>query len=156
MSTRTLIGGLVAAVVIAVIVACAFVGTAIGAITGPHPVTVNGAMQLSATTYSGVLSTGSACTGTGGYADISPGANVTLHAASGELLAATHIVGGTWSGPSYGTGICTFAFTFGDVVLPGTAPGDLFTVQVGNEARGSVPFTREQLTSTGARLSLGS
>jgi hypothetical protein len=96
------------------------------------------------------------CSGYGGYADISPGANVTLFAASGELLAATHLTAGSWTGGRYGSGTCTFRFTFSDIALPGDDPGDLFMVKLGNEQRGSVPYTREQLLTTGASLSLGS
>jgi hypothetical protein len=156
------IGALTAVAVIAVIVACAFIGTAIGALNEPQKTTVNGSMKVTAmgwpraNTFSQVVVTGDTCTGYGGFADMSPGASVTLYAASGELLAATTLASGTWTGNLYANGTCTFGFTFGDVVLPGDEPGDLFMVKIGREARGSVPFTREQLTGPGPRMFLGS
>lgn len=154
--SRTVLAVVVAAVAVGLIITSALVGMRINAALNPEKVTVHGAIALTATTWAGVQATGTTCSGYGGYSDITTGADVTLHSASGTLLAATKLSTGTWNGPAYGTGTCTFGYSFGEIVLPGSDPGDLFTVQIGNEARGSVPYTRQELVTTGAQMRLGS
>jgi len=69
--------------------------------------TVTGRLALTTATD---LSTGSSCEGTGGYSDISPGAQVVLEDETGSTLATSSFGAGSFDGVS-----CVFEFTFDDV-----------------------------------------
>jgi hypothetical protein len=91
---------------------------------------VNGSLELSDT--SGDNGDGT-CTGSGGYDDISPGAQVTIKDSAGKVVA----VGSLGDGVSSG-GACTFNFTVSDV--PGGSK--IYAVEVSH--RGDINFTRSE------------
>lgn len=115
--------------VIALGVAASTVLVATGALTPRH--TITGDYILVDTTGSPPLIAvdGSACTGTGGYGDIEPGAAVTLLDGAGTLLGTTTLSGGTGDATE-----CDFTFS-----IPGVPEVGAYTVEV--SGRGAVTNT---------------
>jgi hypothetical protein len=107
---------LLGAVIFAAIVAAAgFVSLNNSGALSPHH-DIAGTFDLTTTD-----SAPSSCEGSGGYADIKPGVNVTIRDGEGKLLGTTSLEGGTGSGTT-----CSFTFTFRSI---GEVP--FYTVEVG-------------------------
>jgi hypothetical protein len=96
---------------VAVIAAAAVVALAGSGSLTPHH-TITGTFELLATdqTFPSITVAGSTCRGTGGYADIDTGAQVTLKDGDGKILGTTQLSDGTGSVTS-----CTFMFSIADV-----------------------------------------
>jgi hypothetical protein len=116
--------------------------TALGGIIKPSTFALNGVLQL---TDSRVVVSNGTCSGTGGYADITTGASITVSDASHTTVATGEL--GVGQG---GAGSCTFTFTISDV--PDSSA--FYSVEVTH--RGQVTFSRDVLRTQGAQLSLGS
>ena len=91
----------------------------------------------------GIAVDGSACTGSGGYADINPGTPVTVKNGKGEILATTYLEEG--QGDRF---TCAFGMTF-EV----TEGQDRYVVSVGD--RGDLSYSFAELKSRGVALELG-
>jgi hypothetical protein len=124
-------------------------GTA--AISAASTFDVSGTFQLTQTSsyrsYSyGSFTTGSSCSGSGGYSDIDTGSSVTVYDGSGAVVA-TGILG---SGRATSSSTCEFAVTVPDV----PAGSDFYQVEVSH--RGKVTFEGRRLQTDGFSLTLGS
>lgn len=136
-------------VVIAVIAAIAAV-TLIGTVaSNSRTMTVTGTVTVYG--MSGYVSPGSSCTGS-----VVNGTSVTIYDASGDLVGTTSLTGygiarNTWSTSYYGySDSCEYSFTMPEVA----ATGDYFRVKAGSGAGDGVGFSREQIESSGADITL--
>lgn len=82
-----------------------------------------------------------------GYDDISSGAQVTVTDPAGTVLAVTQL--GT--GAVGDEGNCSWPFTISAV----PEGSKFYQIHIGNQARGEVSFTRDQLAEGPASLTLG-
>ena len=114
---------------------------------------IDGTISLNTTRGVGVTLSGSTCDGSGGYSDITQGSEVELRDATGKLIAVTKLGNGAWGG-NIMAGRCTFYFRFDDVELEGDDDA-LFTIQIGNENRGGVTYSRDKLLQGPVTLSIG-
>jgi len=121
---------------------------ALGTITVP--------MDLSATLplQDGNPTIGNPCIPKAGYSDIDAGAQVTVSNASGEKIALGELEDGTLaSGPdsdAFYASVCQFYFTVSDI----PEDGKIYSVHIGNEARGEQSYTATDLRA-GVSLTLG-
>lgn len=121
---------------------------ALGTITVP--------MDLGATLplQDGKPTIGNPCIPKSGYSDIDEGTQVVVSNASGEKIALGSLDEGTLangpSGTAFLNSVCQFAFTVSDI----PEEGKIFSVHIGNEARGEESFTATDLRA-GISLSLG-
>ncbi|MCE0766287.1 hypothetical protein LWC35_25780 [Pseudonocardia kujensis] len=90
------------------------------------------------------MSSGTTCSGSGGYSDIHAGTGVTIANASGAVVATGALATGRASSPT----TCDFAFTVPDV----PAGEDFYQVTVSH--RGTLTSSADELRS-GPGLSLG-
>ena len=100
-----------AVIFVAIVAAAGVVALAGSGSLTPHH-TIAGTFDVLATdqTFPSLQMVGSACEGTGGYADISPGAQVTLKDGDGKVLGTTQLQMGSGS-----TSSCTFKFSIDSV-----------------------------------------
>jgi hypothetical protein len=108
----------------------AFVALQSGVLSPKH--TITGTFDLYGDSNS-VFVLGSACYGSGGYADIKAGMPVTVKDESGKILGATTL--GTGTGGTYD---CKFTFSFTDV-------GDASVYSIEGGRRGAVSYTKAQM-----------
>lgn len=108
---------------------------------------VGGSLELTDTTSSTYWSSGQSCSGSGGYSDIAPGAQVTLTDGAGTIVGTTNLE----QGNSLNTYTCVFNFEFQGVELS----DDFYSVEVSH--RGKITKSRSELQSSSGRfqLSLG-
>ena len=95
------------------------------------------------TYFPAITSSGSGCSGSGGYSDIHNGTQVFLKNAKGDVLATASLGSGIGS-----IRYCTFGFTF-----PVTEGEDTYVVEVGK--RGQLSYSFTQLKNDGLSLSMG-
>ena len=110
-SPRRALLALGAVIFVAVVAAAGFIALAgSGSLTPQH--TISGSFDVLATdqTFPSIQMVGSGCQGTGGYADIVPGAQVTLKDGDGKTLGSTQLSSGTGT-----TSSCTFTFSIDNV-----------------------------------------
>ncbi|MEK6440133.1 hypothetical protein [Pseudonocardia sp. T1-2H] len=112
---------------------------------------VGGTFQLTQTSSYlnssyGSFTTGSSCSGSGGYSDIDTGSSVTVYDGSGAVVA-TGMLG---SGRATSSSTCEFVVTVPDV----PAGSDFYQVEVSH--RGKVTFEGRRLQTDGVSLTLGS
>jgi hypothetical protein len=112
---------------------------------------VSGTFQLTQTSsylsFSyGSFTTGSSCSGSGGYSDIDTGSSVTVYDGSGAVVA-TGMLG---SGRASSSSTCEFAVTVPNV----PAGSDFYQVEVSH--RGKVTVEGRRLETDGVSLTLGS
>lgn len=138
--------GWVVIAVVAAIAAVVLIGTVAAnsrTMTVPGTVTVYG--------MSGYVSPGSSCTNSA-----VSGTPVTIYNAAGELVGTTSLTGygiarNTWSSYYYGySDSCEYSFTISDVA----ASGDYFRVKAGSGTGDGVGFSRAQLESSGAGITI--
>ena len=115
-----------AAAVLVLAVAGGLALVASGALTPHHTITGDYILVDSTGNPPLIAVDGSACRGTGGYADIAPGAPVTLRDGAAALLGTTTLSGGSGSATE-----CDFTFSFANVPEVGA-----YTVEV--SGRGAV------------------
>jgi hypothetical protein len=123
---------------------CAGCGSSKAAIPPAPTHILNGTMALAA---DGTGTAGDPCAGSGGYSDITPGAQVAVADQAGTVLAVGQLDGGRSDG-RYG---CDF-----DFAIPGVGPATVYEVTVSH--RGAVDFTIAQMEADSwmVQLSLGS
>jgi len=128
---------------VAVIAAAGFVALAASGTLTPHH-TINGAFVLLDTdpTYSSIKTVGSGCEGTGGYSDLSPGAQVTLRDGDGKTLGSTALSEGSGSSTS-----CTFTFS-----IPNIPEVPFYAVEISH--RGQVTNSLADMRANGWTFSL--
>jgi hypothetical protein len=104
--------------------------------------------KVTLTDFSAGWTSGEACSGSGGYDDMTEGADVTLYNEKGTIVGTTSLMSGTASA----IGTCDFSFSFDP--MPLTAP--FYQIEVTH--RGRVTESISQLRSNGYEfdLSLGS
>jgi hypothetical protein len=125
------------AVIFAAIVAAAgFVSLSNSGTLSPHH-DIAGTFDLKTTD-----SAPASCEGSGGYADIRLGTNVTLRDGDGKLLGTTSLGTGTGSGTT-----CSFTFNFRSI---GEVP--FYTVEVGR--RGALSYSLADMQSFGWKLGM--
>lgn len=138
--------GWVVIAIVAAIAAVMLIGTVA---SNSRTMTVTGTVTVYG--MSGYVSPGSSCTGSAVH-----GTSVTIYDASGDLVGATSLTGygiarNTWSTSYYGySDSCEYSFTMPDVA----ATGDYFRVKAGSGAGDGVGFSREQIESSGADITL--
>jgi hypothetical protein len=101
--------------------------------------TLHGSVTL--TTSDGLSRSGSACSGTGGYEDLTGGAPVTITNESGAIIATGSLDAGV-SDATYPTVVCHFAYTISNVPA-----AKFYTVEVSH--RGGLTYSQEQLDANG-------
>jgi hypothetical protein len=131
----------------AIAVGVAALGLVLGVVAAASTMEITGTFQLVDAGYYGYggFSSGSACSGRGGYSDIHAGTGVTIADASGAVVA----TGSLQSGRASSSTTCDFTFTVPDV----PAGEDFYQVEVSH--RGTLTYTADQLRA-GLALSLGS
>jgi hypothetical protein len=94
------------------------------------------------------LSAGDSCSGTGGYDDITAGAQVTVTNESGTTLATGNLGQGTFDGSA-----CVFDFT-----IPKVGKAKFYRVSAGKSSRGGPQYSYQDMTRAhwSAQLTLGS
>ncbi|MDD7966799.1 hypothetical protein [Actinomycetospora lemnae] len=134
-------------VVIAIVAAIAAVAL-IGTVAANRTMTVTGSVTIYG--MYGAVSPGSSCSNTA-----VTGMPVTIHDAAGDLVGTATLTGygtarNTWSSYSYGyADSCQYAFTMSDV-----AASDHYLVKSGRSNGDGVGFTREEIESNGAHITL--
>lgn len=117
-------------------------------------ITVPGSVTLSVTWST--LTPGTSCTGAGLNSWLAPGAPVTITDADGDLVGTATLGDGTAASSGGGWSAyadqCVFPFTLTGV----PAQDDFYRVSVGSGAAAGVPFTLDELETTGAHLTYGS
>ena len=123
---------------VAVIAAAAVVALASSGSLTPHH-TISGTFELLDTdqTFPSITVVGASCHGTGGYADIDAGAEVTLKDGDGKILGSTELSDGTGSVTS-----CTFTFSIADVPEVG-----FYSVEISH--RGAITNSLAQMQANG-------
>lgn len=104
--------------------------------------TLHGSLTL--TTSDGVSRSGTACSGSGGYADLTAGAPVTVRNESGAIIATGALDAGT-SDSTYPTVVCHFTYTISNV-----PDAKFYSVEVSH--RGGLTYSKDQLNANGWKL----
>jgi len=137
--------GWVVIAVVAAIAAVMLIGTVAA---NNRTLTVSGTVTIYG--MSGYVSPGSGCTSTR-----ASGMPVMIYNAAGSLVGSTSLTGtgiarNTWSSSYYGySDSCEYAFTISDV-----AASDDYRVTTGSSSGDGVGFSREQIESSGADITL--
>ena len=96
---------------VAIVAAAGFIAvTSSGALAAHHTITGDFVLVESDLSFPSIKATGTSCEGTGGYSDISAGAQVTLRDGDGKTLGTTFLLSGTGTVSS-----CDFTFTIENV-----------------------------------------
>jgi hypothetical protein len=107
---------------------------------GSH--TLHGSLTL--TSSSGISRSGSNCSGTGGYSDLTEGAAVTVKNESGTVIATGSLDEGV-SDAIYPTVVCHFSFT-----IPNVPDAKFYSVEVTH--RGALTYSADHLKSDGWKV----
>ncbi|GAA3399433.1 hypothetical protein [Pseudarthrobacter polychromogenes] len=116
---------------------------ALTACSGPSSFEAKGTLTLGIDGVTQYAPGGGECDGTGGYDDITPGAQVVI-SAEGKTVGKGELGEG-----DYDDGWCKFPFAVSDI----KGDSDFYSVEVSN--RGTIEYTKEELEA-GIELSLGS
>jgi len=101
--------------------------------------TLHGSVTL--TTGDGLTRSGNACSGSGGYADLTAGAPVTIKNESGAIIATGTLDAGV-SDSIYPTVVCHFTYTISNIPT-----AKFYMVEVSH--RGALTYSQEQLDANG-------
>ena len=99
---------------------------------------VTGDLSLAGSSHGSTsLSAGDGCTGSGGYSDITAGAQVVLRDGNGSTLATTVLSAGDFDGVS-----CVFHFS-----LRGVRAASFYVLSTGNAARGDQRYSFDEMVN---------
>ena len=113
-----------------------------GSLSPRHTVSGTFGLLDSDASFPSITTSGSGCQGTGGYADISPGAQVTLKDGDGKILGTTQLSTGSGT-----TTACLFTFA-----IPNVPEVAFYSVEISH--RGQVTNSLADLKSSGWTFSL--
>lgn len=107
---------------------------------GSH--TLHGTLTL--TSSSQISRSGSNCSGTGGYKDLTAGGAVTVKDEGGTVIATGSLDQGT-SDPTYPTVVCRFTFTIANI-----PDAKFYSIEVTH--RGALTYSQDQLNHNGWKV----
>ena len=108
--------------------------------SGSH--TLHGTLTL--TSSGGISRSGSNCSGTGGYSDLTAGGAVTVKNESGTVIATGSLDDGV-SDATYPTVVCHFSFTIASV-----PDAKFYSIEVTH--RGALTYSQDHLNSDGWKV----